>query len=73
VLKIAPPIEDREPASPRQGTPDDRDPEDANVRDGELDGRPPLWPTGPWAARWPRRMAASGPVFVHSVGFYCGF
>ncbi len=30
------PIEDRLPAPPRQGMPDDRDLKDANVRDGEL-------------------------------------
>src|ERR1700737_650410 len=36
------PIQDRLPAPPRQRTPDDRDPEDADIRDGQLDGRPLL-------------------------------
>src|SRR6266446_5890250 len=36
------PIEDRLPASPRQRPPADWDLEDADVRDGELDGRPLL-------------------------------
>ena len=36
------PIEDREPASPRQRPADDRDLEDADIRDGQLDGRPLL-------------------------------
>jgi hypothetical protein len=36
------PIQDRLPAPARQRTPDDRDPEDADARDGELDGRPLL-------------------------------
>src|ERR1700730_16049460 len=35
-------IQDCLPAPPRQRTPDDRDPENADVRDGELDGRPLL-------------------------------
>lgn len=36
------PIKDREPAPPRQRTPDDWDLKDAYVRDGQLDGRPLL-------------------------------
>jgi hypothetical protein len=36
------PIEDREPAPARQRTPDDRDLDDAYIRDGQLDGRPLL-------------------------------
>jgi len=36
------PIEDREPTPARQRTPDDLDPKEAHVRDGQLDGRPLL-------------------------------
>jgi hypothetical protein len=36
------PIQDRLPAPARQRTPDDWDPEDADARDSQLDGRPLL-------------------------------
>jgi hypothetical protein len=36
------PIDDREPALPRERLPDDRDLEDPDIRDGQLDGRPLL-------------------------------
>ena len=47
------PIEDREPAPARQRTPADRDPEDADVRAGQLDGRPLL------DSRFAQRLATS--------------